>query len=136
MRILFNSLVNDASISATNESLNYPATNLQHPYIKRRFQATGTSSTITLTYTADITTDCFFWSLTNATSITVTFKNSGGGTIDTINISSPNGRTEVEYIDSISNVRSIEIALTGSSDVYIRGIGVGAYYQNLNFLSG
>ena len=36
MKILFDNILEDATLSATNESLNYPVANLGHPFLEKR----------------------------------------------------------------------------------------------------
>lgn len=130
MRILFDGKVKLAeTITATNSSINYPATNIGHPWLARRFQSTSTSSVITITLDDEYDIDCFFYGLHNLTALTAVFKNLGGSTIGTIVVSDINdiGR---EYFTAIPDVKSIELTISVSSgNAYIGGFEVGEYYQ-------
>ena len=61
MKILFDNILEDSTLSATNESLNYPVANLGHPFLEKRFQSTTTTSTITADWTTDQCISCFFY---------------------------------------------------------------------------
>lgn len=135
MRILFNNLIDDGDISSTDESLNYPATNISHPFLKKRFQSTSTTSTITILFGSDQSINCLFYGEHNLTSLTIRLKDSGGVTLLTINVTGPTDRGR-EYFEQYDNVRSVELDLVGPDPVKLGGVGLGVYYQNLNFLSG
>ncbi len=129
MRYLFvNELLNADSISATNESTNYPATNLIDVFLEKRFQSTGVSSLIIFSWTADISADCFFYAFHNITALSAVFKNSGGSTLATV---TPSVISDVgiEYFTKLTTVRSVEITITGPDPAYIGGMGTGEYYE-------
>jgi len=127
MRILFNNVFENASFLATNESLNYPVTNLAHPFLRKRFQSTSTSSVVTASFTSDQVMSCLFYGFHNFTSMTVVFKNSGGSTLLTLNITSPDD-IGVEYFTTLTTVRSVVFTITGISGFYLGGVGGGACY--------
>ena len=127
MKILFNNVFEDASFLATNESLNYPVPNLAHPFLRKRFQSSSTSSLVTASFDSDQSMSCFFYGWHNLTSMDVVFKNSGGGTLHTINITDPED-IGVEMFTQIDTVRSVELTITGASGVYLGGIGSGLCY--------
>lgn len=124
MRILFNELFENATVLATNESLNYPVTNITHPFLQKRFQSTTTSSVITATWTTDQCMSCFFYGFHYLTSLTVVYKNSAGGTLLTLNITDPQD-IGVEYFTELTTVRSVVITMNGT---YIGKIGGGCCY--------
>lgn len=128
MNILFNNVLEEASIIATNESLNYPSVNIVHPFLRKRFQSSSTSSLITLSFASDQTMDCFMYGYHTLTSATVVFKNSGGSTLDTLSITSPED-IGVESFTQLTTVRSIEITINGASGVYLGGVGAGVCYD-------
>lgn len=128
MRILFNELFENASVLATNQSLNYPVANIIHPFLQKRFQSTTTSSVITATWTTDQCMSCFFYGFHTLTSLTVVYKNSVGTIIKTLNITSPED-IGVEYFDELTTVRSVEITVNGASGFYLGKIGGGCCYQ-------
>lgn len=124
MKILFNNVFEDATFTATNESLNYPVANLIHPFLHKRFQSSSTSSVITASFSADQSISCFFYGYFVATALSVVFKDSGGSTLKTLTISDPED-IGVEYFTALTTVRSVEITLTGT---YLGGIGAGLCY--------
>lgn len=128
MKILFNNVFEDASWSATNESLNYPVANLAHPFLRKRFQSTSTSSLVTASFGSDQTMSCLFYGYHNLTSLTVVFRNSGGGTLLTLNITSPED-IGVEDFTELTTVRSVEFTLNGASGFFLGGVGAGSCYM-------
>ena len=138
MRILFENIIKDADISSLQESLNYPASNLSHPYIKKRYQSNGSiTDTITILFAEDRSANCIFYGNHNLTDLVIRLKDSGGITILTINITDPTDGNGREYFSTFTNIRSIEIDVTGPSPApYLGGFAAGIYYQNINFLTG
>lgn len=128
MRILFSNVFENASFLATNESFNYPVTNLAHPFLRKRFQSTSTSSVVTASFTSDQVMSCLFYGFHNFTSMTVVFKNSGGSTLLTLNITSPDD-IGVEYFTALTTVRSVVFTITGTNGFYLGGVGGGACYS-------
>ena len=128
MRILFDNLFRNSSFSSTNGSLNYPASNLAHPFLRRRFQSISTSSVITASFTTDQTFDSFYYGFFNLTSLSVEFKNSIGTVLRTINITSPED-IGAEHFSQTGSVRSVDITVSGPSGFYLGGIGGGLSYQ-------
>jgi len=49
--------------------------NLDSPYLRKRYQASGTTDTITVTFSQDKTIDSLFWGYTNIKTMLVTFYN-------------------------------------------------------------
>ena len=91
MKILFNDLIHDATIS----SLNGRATRcriLQADTSGKRYQATGNSDTITLSYASDVTIDSLFWGYTNLTTMLVKFYNSDDELIELVYFENGNVR--------------------------------------------
>lgn len=128
MRILFKNLFEEATVLATNESLNYPVTNLIHPFLRKRFQSTTTTSLITATFTEDQTMDCFFYGFHNLTGLTAVYKDSGGGTLYTLVVSDIQD-IGIEYFTALTTVRSVEITVTGASGFRLGGIAGGVCFQ-------
>jgi hypothetical protein len=135
MRILFNNLITLAAITANDESLNYPATpNIADTFLKRRFQSSSSTSTITILFSSDQDVNCIFYGLHNLTALTIRLKDLGGATLLTIPVSTIRDRGG-EYFALTSGVRSVELDLTGPDPVYLGGIGLGVYYQSPDFLA-
>jgi len=136
MKILFDELFKDATVTATNESLNYPVLNIVHPWLHKRFQSTSTGSLITATFTDDQCMDCFFYAYHDLTALSVVYKDSGGSTLATVSITDPDD-IGIEYFTQLTTVRSVEITITGT---YIGKIGGGCCYTmpdvNADYTSG
>jgi len=137
MKILFKNIIeNNSGISATNQSLNYPVGNIAHPFLKKRFKSTGTTSLIIIDFDTDQCVSCFFWGYHSMTSFDVEFKNSVGTVLHTLNITTtPNTQVDSEYFPEITTVRSIEMTINDSTGVYLGGLGAGCCFTMPNFIS-
>lgn len=71
MKILFNDILADCIVSANNTDTNFPTSNLAHPFLRRRWQSTTNTDTITIEapFSAEITG--VYLSYTNATSASI-----------------------------------------------------------------
>ena len=118
MKILFNDLIHDATISSLNGSESYSVQNLASRYLRKRYQATGNSDTITLTYASDVTIDSLFWGYTNLTTMLVKFYNSDDELIELVYFE--NGNVGHYY---------------GYPDQNLYGYGEGDYYGYYDRLS-
>jgi hypothetical protein len=134
MKILENDLFVSANVLATNESLNYPAINIVHPFLRKRFQSTTTTSLVTATWDEDQCFSCLFLGFHTLTDYTAVFKDSGGSTLETVAVSNPLD-IDVQYFNLIENVRSVEITINGSSGFYVGKIGGGCCYQMPDLLA-
>lgn len=138
MKVLFNNLVKDATITALSENANYPAENLASQFLKLKYKSTGIDDTITVTFDDSVTADCFFYSYTNATSMTIKLYSSGSVLLDTITVDCTYSSGS-EYFTSQNSVRwfTIEAACPATEDLYIGGIGFGVStdfpYPTANF---
>jgi len=127
MKILFDELFENAVMTTTNESLNYPIENIVHPFMHKRFRSSSTSSVITATFTTDQTMSCFFYGFHTVTSLSVVYKNAASATLETLTISSPED-IGIEYFTELTTVRTVEITVNGASNFYIGKIGGGVCY--------
>lgn len=137
MRVLYDNLIEDySSLTATNENASYPVGNVVNKSLHKKFQATTTTSTVTVEWAADQTVDCLAFAYHNITELTYTVKNSGGGTLETDTLTGGSDIFDGDIIyltSSYSTVRSIEFAFTGSDPFYIGYIGAGIYLQMPGF---
>lgn len=69
MKLITNNVLHGGSFSATSESLNYPVTNLDHPFLTKRFQASDDATTVTVVLPAASDVDAIGHGNTNASSI-------------------------------------------------------------------
>lgn len=128
MRILFNNIAEIATISANNQSLNYPVENVIHPFLEKRFQTTGASSTIVILFDSDQSVNCLFYGYNTMTGLTIVLKNSVDAILDTI-VASEIFPVGAEYFPIQTTVRKIELQVSGPDPFYLGGVGVGVYYQ-------
>jgi len=127
VRLLIDDLVRDATLSTDVSSANYPVTNVQHRFLKRRYQPSDTDATITVTFDAVSSVDCFFYSYHNLTAIAVRLYNSGDSLLHTETISSPESGAGAVYFTSVASVAYAEVDITSGASAYIGGIGLGEY---------
>jgi len=136
MRMLIEDIITTAdSISSAIPSALYPASNLLHPIVARRYQGYGNADIITIDFSSDQEINCIFFSLNNFSSFSAVLKDSGGGTLGTINITSfpQTGRA---YFSTVSGVRQIVLNVaTASTKVYLGCFRAGLYYETRNFLN-
>jgi hypothetical protein len=114
MKILFDNKLLSATVIATNEDSNYPVSNLKSPFLRRKFQSTGTSSTITATISTTI--NSIFYGYTNG-SVTVRLYN--GGLVATYSGIGPSKH----FADTV--ITKIEVDISSASTVYLGGLGIG-----------
>lgn len=126
MKVLFNNLVKDATITALSENANYPAENLASQFLKLKYKSTGINDTITVTFDDSVSASCFFYSYTNASSMTVKLYSSSSVLLDTITVDCTYS-SGAEYFTQYNNVRwfTIEAACPATEDLYIGGIALG-----------
>jgi len=154
MKILFDNEVLTADITTVNSSSNYPVANLKSPYLRKRYQSTAITDTITLVFDAEKPVSSFFWGYTNLTKMSVTFKNAAGDILDYIYFEDGNVAhyygypvehyygwdTEYYgYYDRLSNhvydpvgwhfpvmmIKTVIIDIEGPSGFYLGGLGIG-----------
>lgn len=151
MKILFFNEAIKASISAGNAEANFPAANVIHPALKKRFQSTANSDTMTFSFSENKTINSFFLGWTNADTVTVTLKNSGGSTLytETKTITRPDGPIDYRYqsgalmlglyvetqyevfesfhLPELDTVRTVTVqASTSEATLFIGGVGFGS----------
>jgi hypothetical protein len=138
MRILFYNELETATITSLEESTNYPAENLIHPFLEKRYQPyLETTDTLTFTFTANRSINCLFLGYHTLTSYTARFYDGTDTLLLTVTNAAP---SDVEYrsFAALTTVRKIEIdvAFPGTGSPYIGGIGAGLGFDLPYFLSG
>lgn len=129
MKILFNDLIPESTITSLNASENYPAENLQSFSIRERYQSTIVNDTLTIELGADYNISSFFYAYTNATAMSVRFYDYDSSLLYTLAITAPGSETEHEQFTTIQDVYYIEIDLTATTtEVYLGAVGVGVAY--------
>jgi len=130
MRIINNNKLHKGTYSVTNESLNYPATNLDDPFLAKRAQSTSSTETITIYLATASTIDAVGHGLTNANSGTIRLYTGAYTLAETITMDLTYDPCITYMTSAISSVTKIEIDLAATAtSVYIGGISAGEYYE-------
>lgn len=126
MKVLFINELKDATITALAPNENYPASNLIHVFAKVKYKGVGYSDTITATLPDNVSASCFFYTYTNATSMTVRVYSGSSVLLETLTVDCTYD-SGAEYFDLHTDVRWIEIDIASavSEDVYLGGIALG-----------
>lgn len=138
MKVLFTNLLDTATLTAGGTSVNYPLTNLQHPFLKKKFQQTvaisggsmSDADALTLTWTADKTIDFIAVGYTNAATLTLKLYDSSDTLIDTQTFT--NAELGKSFA-AVAGVRKVKLLMhDGSTDnpmtLYLGGLGIGQGY--------
>ena len=125
MRILFDNKLNNATLSSLHPNSLYPVTRLKDSFLKRIYKSTETSDTITIMFASEITVDCVYIGFTNATSASLTLKDSSNNTLysGAINVLRGGG-----VITQVQGVKSAIVSLSGTDNIYLGTIGIGDSY--------
>lgn len=126
MRILFENVLLDASLSAGSASDNYPVTNLIDRFLKKRYQHTAAVyDTVTITLSTSTDIDYFFAGYSNSSQIVVRLYNAAAALLSTDTITSIGAGTKsIDYGQTYS-VKSIQIDVYGASGTYLGGVAAG-----------
>jgi hypothetical protein len=129
MRILFDNEALNAAITSYYESANYPASNIIHPFLVKRYQATADSDTITLTFDTEFSASSIFYGFTNATSIIVKFYDVLDNLLHTETIADPQQRDSA-FFTQVDNISYLEIdVITDMIAIYLGEFGCGLEIQ-------
>ena len=124
MILLFEDKVANATFTSLNASLNYPAENLQNQILRKRYQSSIESDTITITFSGASTIKDFWYAFTNATSLELRLYSGLSVLLHTITISSPQAIDAYHFTAVEASYAEIDIA--GSTGVYLGGVGLGS----------
>jgi hypothetical protein len=126
MKVLFTNAAESATITAPNESPNYPAANLVHRILKKRYQAVINEDTIRLEWSAAVVVNCLYVGYTNASAFTLRLYDASAALLATVALSPAD---MAAHFAAVSGVRAAEIDLeVASGAVYLGGIGIGEEY--------
>lgn len=144
MRILFSDILADCVVSAANTDTNFPVSNLGHPFLRRRWQSTQTSDTITIESAIATDINSIYIDYTNATDIEITFYGFdivgyGADTIgfsagEEVGLESPDAGTPIPITNNVwhgsTTFSKIEIAVSADSPdvVYVGKVALGMDY--------
>ena len=130
MRFLIDDLIKAAALSTDVANSNYPVESLQHPFLRKRYQADATTATVTATLAAVSTVDCFFYGYHNCTEIVVRLYSSAPALLKTVTVSAPEAGVGSEFFAEVASVATAEIDITAAAEpVYVGGVGLGTYYE-------
>jgi len=124
VKILFDNLVKEATLLTTGPNLNYPVTNLAHTFLQRRYQTASIPATITVTFAAPSSVNCFFYGYHNLTALVVRLYDAGG-LKKTVTIASPESDAGAEHFDEEKLILSVQVDITAAATGYLGGIGLG-----------
>jgi hypothetical protein len=152
MKLLLDNILSTATLTSLHEDPNNPLENLYHVFLRNRYQSTATSDTITITFASPTSINSIYYGYTNASTISFQFLDASGNEMlefgESVGLLTEAGgrlltelgggiaaysnsdiALEIEsfHFDAIS-VSSIKIALSGSANVYLGGVGVGTTY--------
>lgn len=131
MRVLFdNVLIDYDTISGANENNNYPASNLLHRILEKRYQfAYGTSETITIELEDSEYINCLFWSFTSATQIDFKLYDAYDVLLASHSFTDVSNDCDSHYFSQSYFTKKVVIDLTAIDGAYLGGIGAGEYYD-------
>ena len=141
MRIPYDNLLKQAStVVATAQNPNYVASNLYDNTLQSLFKTTVISSLVVAEWASDIEISSFAVGNHNISSIVITFKDSGGGTIGSesyVNADLIHTNTlgeikaqAVKYFTKVTGIRSVSMSITGTaSPISIGNISLGTYLE-------
>lgn len=119
MRIACNNYVKDSTITATSENTSYPTSNLIHNFLEKKYQATGSTTTLTILFPEDRTISM----------IAIGFHNlESSNTIYELNKSA----TEIKELDKTAT--EIKIIQASSTFKIKDNLGVVLYEGNIETL--
>jgi hypothetical protein len=134
MRILYNNLLETASIVATNEDANYPVENVHDTTLLTEFRADTNSSTITATLASASTVSCLAFGNHNIDTLQVTLTDSGAGTTvknyTASDLKFSDSETQaMVYFTAVTDVTEIEYVITSVTTLFIGGLSAGQCLQ-------
>lgn len=132
MRILFTDIVPDATITATEENANYPASNIAHVFLRKRYQCLVAADTLTLSLPSDRSLSMFAWGFHNMTGFEFRLYDVSDSLLHTETVSSPDAYGAV-YFTQVDLVRKIEIDIAGPANCYLGKVSGGVHYQAPGF---
>lgn len=138
MRVLTSKIASEATISSTNESTIYPASNLCHQFLYNRWQPTADGTqTVTLSWGDGQSMNCVFLGYISDTITNIDIKiYDSGGLVETLSSVDLTYSSNVYYFSTTrTGIITLELAVTGSGTMYIGGCEPGEYYQITYLLS-
>ena len=129
MKILWQGLMENATLSSLNASLNYPVNNLQNPFLHEKTQSSIDVDTITALFEQESSISDFFWGYTNATQLVLRLYNYEDELLHTEIINNPAQDWGAVEFDTVDDVYYAEVDVVGDSiGTYIGGMDWGIGY--------
>jgi len=125
MRVLFNNLIYDATLTATYADGNYPVTNLIASAVKKIYKSTEVSDMITIIFDDAQTIDSCFVGYTNATNIVLSLYDSDSNLQYSTYISTDKLGKVFTPVGCVSYAT---LTFTSSDTLYVGTIGIGESY--------
>ncbi len=123
MKIVFDNIVLDSTLSSLRASLNYPIENLQNSILKNRYQSVQSTDTITIDFSETLRVSSFFYSYTNATYLQLRLYVGSDSLVFTLTITDPESETDAKYFTAIE-ADYAELDIIGPDNVYLGGIAL------------
>jgi hypothetical protein len=84
MKILFDNILNAATLTSLHEEESYPVTNVVSPFLRQLYQASESNDTITAEFSTDVALDSIFWGFTNATRLRIALLDSDDAVMEIV----------------------------------------------------
>ena len=124
MILLFNNIIDNATLTSLNASLNYPVENLQNISLRKRYQCSIDTDTITITFAEDSPVQDFWYAFTNADYLELRLYDQYAALLETITVNDPQDIGAFHLAASVDAAYA-ELDITGYGGVYLGGIGLG-----------
>jgi len=132
-RLSYINRLKNASLSATNENINRPVTNIIHNFLELAFYSIGNSSVITATLDTTYDIDHISFDYHNINTMTVRFYDNLAVLIDT-QVITVTDDCNFHYFDTVEGVLTITITIdTLATYLYVGGISLGEYFELPDF---
>jgi len=127
MRALFvNEIANASSLAMTNPNLQYPVTNIVHPFKARRAQAEAGETVITIVWDDFISVDSFFFGYHNIINFTLKLYDDEDTLLGSYSLAMPKQNDRYYLPAKLTTVVSVEITLQSVSNVFVGAIALGS----------
>lgn len=136
MKILFDTNIKDATITATPSNINYPASNIQNDFLRKRYRPGAASAEVTFTLDSAISMDSFFYGYHNISLMIVKLYDASDVLLQTLTLYDIDGFGDYDGSELLTETS--ETILTESGDpilVEVDGVGeeiadIGRVYFN------
>lgn len=118
MKLLFDGLLENSTLSSQYPSSSYPLANLQDSFLTRRYQSSRDADVIQMIFEAQSDVDCFFWGYTNATQIVFELYDYDNVKLYEQTIDNPESGVDSIYFDTVEDASYALIT------IYYDSIGV------------